>query len=295
MAHLDDTEIRRANFAFIRKAMSVPVLARDHEFELARRWRETNDQTALHQLVSAYTRMVVAMANRYRFYGLPLGDLIQEGNVGLMHAAARFEPSREVRFSTYATWWVRAQMQDFILRNWSIVRTGTTAAHKRLFFNLRRLRARINETGSGQLPGEAAARLARLLDVGVAEVQDMSARLSGADQSLNAPIDDNGTDQWQDQLVDSRPDPEHVTIDQRDSQTRLKWLAEALSELSVRERQIIHQRRLAEDEDAATLESLGSRLGVSKERVRQLEQRAMGKLRSALKRRVNETSDLFPV
>jgi RNA polymerase sigma-32 factor len=295
MAHLDDTEIRRANFAFIRKAMKAPVLAREHEFDLARRWRESGDQAALHQLVSAYTRMVIAIANRYRFYGLPIGDLIQEGNVGLMHAAARFEPSREVRFSTYATWWVRAQMQDFVLRNWSIVRTGTTAAHKRLFFNLRRLRARIEETPSGQLPAEAATRIARVLDVGVGEVQAMNTRLSRADQSLNAPIDENGTDQWQDLLVDSRPDPERVTIDQRDTRTRLKWLAEALEELSARERQIIHQRRLADDQDAATLELLGSRLGVSKERVRQLEQRAMLKLRNALERRISETSDLFPV
>jgi RNA polymerase sigma-32 factor len=186
-------------------------------------------------------------------------------------------------------------MQDYILRNWSVVRTGTTAAQKALFFNLRRLRAQIDRDGGGRLSDAAATQIARRLGVGVAEVTEMNARLSGGDQSLNAPLAEDGEQQWQDTLVDARPDPECVTIDRRDADIRLKWLADAMGELSARERHIIHERRLVEDEAAATLETLGSRLGVSKERVRQLEQRALNKLRVALQRRVSETADLFPI
>ena len=143
MAHIDDPETQRANLNYIKASMREPLLSRDHEFELAVRWREEGDEESLHELVRAYTRLVVATASKFRNYGLPMGDLVQEGNVGLMQAAARFEPGREVRFSTYAAWWIRSAMQDYILRNWSIVRTGTTAAQKSLFFNLRRLRARM--------------------------------------------------------------------------------------------------------------------------------------------------------
>src|SRR5579872_3574250 len=146
MAHIDDPDTQRANISFIKASMKEPLLSRDYEFALARKWREADDAHALHALVRAYTRLVVATAGRFRNYGLPMGDLVQEGNVGLMQAAARFEPERDVRFSTYAAWWIRSAMQDYVLRNWSIVRTGTTAAQKSLFFNLRRLRARIEET-----------------------------------------------------------------------------------------------------------------------------------------------------
>jgi RNA polymerase sigma-32 factor len=145
MAYIDDPATQKANLSFIKASMKEPLLSRGHEFELARRWRETGETAALHELVRAYTRLVVATAARFRNYGLPIGDLVQEGSVGLMQAAARFEPGREVRFSTYAAWWIRSAMQDYVLRNWSIVRTGTTAAQKALFFNLRRLRARIEE------------------------------------------------------------------------------------------------------------------------------------------------------
>src|SRR5438132_11297772 len=173
MAHIDDTDTQRANVAFIKSSMRAPILERDHEFELARRWRERGDQTALHELVTAYTRLVVATAAKFRHYGLPMGDLIQEGNLGLMQAAARFEPSREVRFSTYAAWWIRSQMQDFILRNWSIVRTGTTAAQKSLFFNLRRLRSRIDEAASGRLSRLSQEKIAKTLQVRVADVAEL--------------------------------------------------------------------------------------------------------------------------
>ncbi|ANC92375.1 RNA polymerase sigma-32 factor [Azospirillum lipoferum] len=295
MAYIDDPETQRANLSFIKASMREPLLSRDHEFDLARKWREGNDERALHQLVRAYTRLVVATASRFRNYGLPMGDLVQEGNVGLMQAASRFEPDREVRFSTYAAWWIRSAMQDYILRNWSIVRTGTTAAQKSLFFNLRRLRAKIDsatQNGSGApLTREGREWIAGELKVEVSEVEAMEMRLSGADQSLNTPVADGSDDDWQDFLADQRPSPEDVVIGMRDANTRSQWLAEALGELSPRERTIIRERRLREE--GATLEELGRELGVSKERVRQLEHRALLKLRQSMLKRVEDSDDLL--
>jgi RNA polymerase sigma-32 factor len=292
MAHIDDPETQRANLTFIKASMREPLLAREHEFDLARRWREEGDEKALHELVRSYTRLVVATAARFRNYGLPLGDLVQEGNVGLMQAAARFEPDREVRFSTYAAWWIRSAMQDYILRNWSIVRTGTTAAQKALFFNLRRLRARIEGAEvDGRLTQHGRDKIAEELGVGVDDVEAMEMRLSGVDQSLNAPVAEASEDEWQDFLADQRPSPEDVVIGMRDSRTRSKWLAEALGELSARERTIIAARRL--QEQGATLEELGRELGVSKERVRQLEHRALLKLRASIERRVKDHTELL--
>ncbi|HEX6102057.1 MAG TPA: RNA polymerase factor sigma-32 [Alphaproteobacteria bacterium] len=290
MAHIDDPNTQRANLAFIRSSMEAPLLTRDHEFDLARRWRERMDEAALHELILSYTRLVIATASRFRNYGLPMGDLVQEGNVGLMQAAARFEPERDVRFSTYAAWWIRSAMQDYILRNWSIVRTGTTAAQKSLFFNLRRLRARIEKASGGVMTPEGRASIAEALDVSLAEVEAMEARLSGADQSLNAPVGEEGEEEWQNSLADNRPGPEEVVIGLRDAATRSRWLNEALSELTQRERTIIDQRRLREE--AATLEELGRELGVSKERVRQLEHRAMQKLKQSMLRRAS-SADRF--
>lgn len=292
MAYIDDPETQKANLTFIKASMREPLLTRDHEFELARQWREDGNERSLHELVRAYTRLVVSTAARFRNYGLPMGDLVQEGNVGLMQAAARFEPDREVRFSTYAAWWIRSAMQDYILRNWSIVRTGTTAAQKSLFFNLRRLRAKIEDaSSSGQLTQAGREKIAEELQVEVAEVEAMEMRLAASDQSLNAPISDSSDDDWQDFLADHRPSPEDVVIGMRDAQTRSQWLAEALGELSPRERTIIRERRLRDE--GATLEELGKELGVSKERVRQLEHRAMMKLRESMMKRVEHFGDLL--
>lgn len=292
MAYIDDAVTQRANMNYIKASMRTPILSREREFELARRWHEDRDERALHALVSSYARLVVATASRFRNYGLPMGDLVQEGNVGLMQAAARFEPDREVRFSTYAAWWIRSAMQDYILRNWSIVRTGTTAAHKSLFFNLRRLRAKIGAASSaGALSDQAKAWIANELRVAVHDVEIMETRLSTSDQSLNAPISDSGEDDWQEFLADTRPSPEDVVIGMRDGQTRSRWLAEALGELSPREQTIIRQRRLVDE--GATLEELGRKLGVSKERVRQLEHRAMTKLRTSLLERAANDPDAF--
>jgi RNA polymerase sigma-32 factor len=269
-----------ADKRFLNRAMAAPLLEREHELDLARRWREKGDQRALHELCTAYMRLVVAIAARFRTYGLPMSDLVQEGNVGLMLAASRFEPERELRFSTYATWWIRSCVQDYILRNWSIVRTGTTAAQKSLFFNLRRLRALLRDPSDGGLSLENRALVAKTLRVGQADVDHMVSRLSAGDRSLNAPIGEDGDAEWQDLLPDAGPLPEDAMMVTRDRETRHAWLAQALSGLTDREKMIIHERRLVEE--GVTLESLGQKLGVSKERVRQIEHQAMRKLRSAL-------------
>jgi RNA polymerase sigma-32 factor len=191
MVHIDDSATRRANLGFIKASMRAPLLSRDREFALARRWREAGDTAALHELVRAYTRLVIAMAARFRSYGLPMGDLVQEGHVGLLQAAARFEPERDVRFSTYATWWIRSAMQDYVLRNWSIVRTGSTAAQKSLFFNLRRLRARLEELSGAPL-GEAGLLhllfISQGLDEGIIRAEQDSLRPDNADGDLIDPL-----------------------------------------------------------------------------------------------------------
>ena len=289
MAVSDTIDAQRASRHIIRESMSAPLLTREHELELATRWRTANDVKALHELTQAYMRLVISTAARFKNYGLPMSDLVQEGVVGLMQAAARFEPERDVRFSTYAAWWIRSAMQDFILRNWSVVRTGTTAAQKSLFFNLRRLRARIDDGRGGMMTDAGRAWIAEELDVGVHDVEEMEMRMTGGDQSLNATISPTGEDAWQDFLADERPDPEQVTAENHDGKARSRWLAQSLAELSERERTIIHERRLVEE--GKTLEELGVRLGISKERVRQIEHRALLKLKAAILKRVTDPSE----
>ena len=291
MAYIDDPQTQRANLKFIKTSMQEPLLSREIEYDPAKRWRDDRDEVALHKLVRAYTRLVISIASRFRNYGLPMGDLVQEGNVGLLQAAERFEPDRGVRFSTYASWWIRSAMQDFILRNWSIVRTGTTAAQKSLFFNLRRLRAQIDDIGGEQLSEESREFIANELKVNVHEVEAMEIRLNGGDQSLNAPVSDESEDSWQDFLADQRPSSEETVVSVQDGRTRARWLVEALRELPQREQTIIRKRRLTEN--GATLEELGRVLGVSKERVRQLEHRALTKLRKSISQRTDLPSDLM--
>jgi RNA polymerase sigma-32 factor len=290
MASGDTIDAQRANRRLIRDSMNAPLLSRDHELDLARKWRYDHDERALHELIKSYMRLVISTASRFRNYGLPLSDLVQEGVVGLMQAAARFEPERDVRFSTYAAWWIRSAMQDFILRNWSVVRTGTTAAQKSLFFNLRRLRAKIDDGSYGQLDDAGKSYIAQELEVDVTEVEAMEMRMMGGDQSLNASIGPSGEDAWQDFLADDRPSPEEVVSVTLDSRQRSRWLASSLAELSEREQTIIRERRLRED--GRTLEELGVRLGISKERVRQIEHRALQKLKAALLRKVKDPIEI---
>ncbi|HTJ02753.1 MAG TPA: RNA polymerase factor sigma-32 [Methylovirgula sp.] len=266
----------------VEAAKSAPFLEREEERALAVSWKEKRDERALHKLTQAHMRLVIALAVRFRHYGLPIADLIQEGHVGLLEAAARFDPEREVRFSTYATWWIRAAMQDYILRNWSIVRGGTSSAQKALFFNLRRLRAQLANTSGG---GTAIVfdRIAETLGVSRSDVEFMDSRLSVPDMSLNAPVSDSDPSvpsQRMDFLPDDGPLPDEIVAGNIDSDRRSGWLADAMAGLSQRELDILKERRLTEN--AATLESLGDRLGISKERVRQIENRALEKLRRAL-------------
>jgi RNA polymerase sigma-32 factor len=275
----------------VRSSMSRPLLTRDRELALARAWRDEENESALHELITSYGRLVAGMAVKFRNYGLPLADLIQEGNVGLMQAADRFEPERDIRFSTYASWWVRSAMQDYILRNWSIVRTGTTSSQKSLFFNLRRLRARIEGRTGKLLDDEGRKAIAAELKVPERDVHGMSARLSASDQSLNAPVAEETDLSWQDFLVDDRPTPEAYTIESKDDEIRAKWVKIALSDLPVREARIIQARLL--EEETLTLEALGEELGVSKERVRQLEKRALTKLRDRFRSSFKNPQELL--
>lgn len=266
----------------MRAAISAPYLERDEEHQLALRWSENQDQEALHKLTSAHMRLVISVAAKFRRYAISMSDLIQEGHIGLLEAAARFDPHREVRFSTYATWWIRASIQDFILRNWSIVRGGTSSSQKSLFFNLRRLRAKIASTGEPSNSYEMYMKLSDAIGVSVADVATMDARLSGSDMSLNMSVSDESETgaERQDYLVDEAPLPDATAERLIDTERRHGWLNDALEVLNERERMIIKRRRLSES--GATLEELGGKLGISKERVRQIESRALEKLRAAL-------------
>jgi len=270
-----------ARRSLMRAALSAPYLERDEEHDLAVRWKEYRDQEALHRITTAHMRLVISMAGKFRHFVLPLGDLIQEGHVGLLEAAARFEPDREVRFSTYATWWIRASIQDYILRNWSIVRGGTSSAQKALFFNLRRLRARLAQGTEMLSSASIYQQISTALGVSVSDVAMMDSRLSAPDTSLNAPlVDDGGSSDRMDFLVSGDPLPDQIAEEAIDVERRTEWLQRALGALNPRELKIIRERRL--QDDGATLESLGETMGISKERVRQIESRALEKLKSAL-------------
>ena len=270
----------RAGGNLMRAALDAPYLGREEEHDLALRWKEDGDQGALNRITTAHMRLAISMASRFRHFGLPLGDLIQEGHVGLLEAASRFEPERGVRFSTYATWWIRASIQDYILRNWSIVRGGTSSAQKALFFNLRRLRAKLAQ-GSEEVPASALhEEISVALGVSVSDVAMMDSRLSAPDTSLNAPVIEDGETNRMDFLVADDPLPDEAAEKAIDVERRHDWLHDALAVLDERELQIISERRLKDD--GATLESLGVSMGISKERVRQIESRALQKLRSAL-------------
>ncbi|MBO6826050.1 MAG: RNA polymerase factor sigma-32 [Sneathiella sp.] len=292
MSKNDATGTVKQNRAFISSVMSVPMLSREREFELARLWKEEEDEQALHELVTAYVRLVVSMASKFTHYGLPLSDLVQEGNIGLMQAASRFEPEREIRFSTYASWWIKSAMQDYILRNWSIVRSGTSATQKSLFFNLRWLRAKIQNPEEGKVSSEALKTIAEKLRVGLKDVENMSNRLASRDQSLNAPVSENGDDSVGDFLPDTLPNPEEMTMRSHDGRIRGRWLRTAMKELTDREQLIINERRL--NDDKVTLEALGVRLGITKERVRQIEHKAYEKLKLTVVRISQEEDTNLP-
>ncbi|PCI64194.1 MAG: RNA polymerase factor sigma-32 [Kordiimonadales bacterium] len=266
--------------------MRAPMLERQEEADLAISWQQERDEYALQKLTESHLRLAIASASKYRHYGLPTADLIQEGTVGLMEAAYRFETSREVRFSTYANWWVRAAVQDYVLRNWSIVRTGTTSAHKSLFFNLKRLKARMGVDPDRPLSFNARTTIADEMGVKLRDVEAMEGRMTANDRSLNAPVADESAQEWQDLLVSDAPQPEAVVMEKRDGNKKAELIEMAMKGLTDRETFIIRERQLKED--GVTLAVLGGQLGISKERVRQLEAQALGKLKQGLIRLVGD-------
>ncbi len=276
-----------------RQAMGAEMLDADTELALARAWRNDGDEKALHRLVNAYMRLAISMAGRYRRYGAPMPDLIQEAGVGLMKAAEKFDPDRGVRFSTYAVWWIKASIQDYVMRNWSMVRTGSTSSQKALFFNLRRVRARLErEAGaSGEVIDSHRLRemIAEEMRVPLRDVEMMDARLSGADFSLNAQQAGEEGREWVEALEDDAPQAAE-TVTRRADLTRARdWLADAMAALNARERMIIVERKLREE--PRTLESLGQELGLSKERIRQLEAQALGKLKRRLESKTGTAAE----
>jgi RNA polymerase sigma-32 factor len=275
---LDTTLVR-----FVEEAKRFPMLSPEREQELSRAWRDQRDREALRQLVGSHLRLVVKIARGFTGYGLPLADLVAEGNVGLMQAAEKFDPDRGFRFATYAMWWIRAAIQEYILHSWSLVKMGTTAAQKKLFFNLRKLKGQMEELDQGDLPPEAVTKIATELDVPEAEVIEMNRRLAGADNSLNALIGGTGADsdaEWLDMLPDEGPNQETLVGDRHELQQRRLMLDHALKKLNPRERDIIFERRLKDE--PSTLEELSHRYAVSRERIRQIEVRAFEKLQRAM-------------
>lgn len=268
---------------YLEEIRRFPMLQPDEEYMLAKRWREHSDSNAAHKLVTSHLRLVAKIAMGYRGYGLPIGEVISEGNIGLMQAVKRFEPEKGFRLATYAMWWIRASIQEYILRSWSLVKLGTTANQKKLFFNLRKAKSQISALEDGDLKPENAAAIATKLGVSETEVQEMNRRLSG-DASLNAPLRDEGEGEWQDWLVDESSNQEHILVESEETQNRRAALGEALLALNPREKRIFEARRLADD--PMTLEDLSAEFGISRERVRQIEVRAFEKVQQAARERV---------
>jgi len=265
---------------YLQDTRRYEYLTLDKEQALARRWREEGDAAALDRLVGSHLRLAFKLAKGFQGYGLPLSDLIAEGNLGLMQAAQKFDPDKGFRFSTYASWWVRAAIQEYVLHNWSLVKIGTTSAQKKLFFNLRRLKGRLQELESGDLTPDVVKTIATELDVPEAEVVDMNRRLK-TDSSLNVTIGDESDREWQDLLADERSNQETVLAETQERTRRLRFLKLGLDVLNDRERQILIARRLVDE--PLTLEELSQRFDVSRERIRQIETKAFQKVQRAVK------------
>jgi len=266
---------------YLQEIRRFPMLQADEEYMLAKRWREHDDPEAAHRLVTSHLRLVAKIAMGYRGYGLPLSELISEGNVGMMQAVKRFDPDRGFRLATYAMWWIRASIQEYILHSWSLVKIGTTAAQKKLFFNLRRLKGQIQAIEEGDLTPEHVAKIAKELDVPESDVVSMNRRLMAPDNSLNAPLRADGEGEWQDWLVDDEASQESKLGERQELGLRRDLLKHAMSHLTERERDILRERRLKEN--PTTLEELSAKYGISRERVRQIEVRAFEKLQKAIK------------
>jgi RNA polymerase sigma-32 factor len=267
---------------YLTEIRKFPMLAKDEEFMLAKAWKEHEDPQAAHRMVTSHLRLVARIAMGYRGYGLPIGEVISEGNVGLMQAVKKFEPDKGFRLATYAMWWIRASIQEYILRSWSLVKMGTTAAQKKLFFNLRKAKSAISAFQEGDLHPDQVSTIATKLGVLDSEVISMNRRLSGPDASLNAPLRADGESEWQDWLEDTNAVSQETQVAESQERTvRMSLLEAAMTELTDRERHILTERRLKDD--PTTLEELASQYGVSRERVRQIEVRAFEKLQKSMK------------
>lgn len=271
---------------YLQHIRKFPMLSPEEEQDLARRWVEQGDVQAAHKLVTSHLRLVAKIAMGYRGYGLPLNELISEGNVGMMQAVIRFDPSRGFRLATYSMWWIRAAIQEYILHSWSLVKMGTTAAQKKLFFNLRKLKGQMQAIEDGDLLPEHVTSIATRLNVPETDVIQMNRRIGNPDTSLNAPLREEGDGEWQDWLVDQDEGQESRLANTEEMDSRRELLAGAMETLSERERQILAERRLKEN--PTTLEHLSQRYGISRERVRQIEVRAFEKLQKSVKNAVIE-------
>lgn len=281
----------QADLAFFRELMKIPMLTRQKEREYAMAWHLHKDEKALHALTTPHMRLVVSIALRFRHHGLPLNDLIQEGNVGLMQAADRFDPNRDIRFSVYAKWWIRSHIQNFVLRNWSIVRTGSTLAQKQLFFNLRRLRAQIDTVASHVMSNEDRQKIAQELKVQFKDVIDMENRLAARDLSLSIPAYGLDAEDWGETIPDDRDTPEHEVLQKSNSSALQQCLKTIMFCLNKREKQIINSRHLSES--PSTLSSLSEELNISKERIRQLENKALRKMRYHMRHNIHNAKDIL--
>ena len=280
MAIAKNINLNKLDRKFLNDSMKEPMLSREEERELAEAWVFRNDKKAMHKIIRAYSKLVIAFSMKFKNYGLPVNDLVQEGHIGLMQAMAKFEPNRDIRFSTYASWWIRSAIQDYVLKNWSIVRTGTTASQKALFFSLRRLKLELSKYSKNE--EEIRSEVAKKLNIKVTDVENMENRFIHEDKSLNAKVSDDYNQEFGNFIVDENSLNEVDIVNRLDLARKRSWFKSAMRELGIRESQIIALRHLSDD--PLTLEKLGELFKISKERVRQIENRAIKKLKSLVRK-----------
>ena len=291
MSIAKNINLNKLDRKFLNDSMKEPMLSRDEEKKLAEAWVFNSDKKAMHKIIRAYSKLVIAFSMKFKNYGLPVTDLVQEGHIGLMQAMAKFEPNRDIRFSTYASWWIRSAIQDYVLKNWSIVRTGTTASQKALFFSLRRLKLELSKYSKNE--EEVRSKVAKKLNIKVADVENMENRFIHEDKSLNAKVSDDYNQEFGNFIVDENSLDELDIVNRLDLARKRSWFKKAMRELGIRESQIIALRHLSDD--PLTLEKLGQLFKISKERVRQIENRAIKKLKSLVRKLSSKESRMLKI
>ncbi len=291
MAIAKNINLNKLDRKFLNDSMKEPVLSRDEEKKLAEAWVFKGDKKAMHKIIKAYSKLVIAFSMKFKNYGLPVNDLVQEGHIGLMQAMAKFEPNRDIRFSTYASWWIRSAIQDYVLKNWSIVRTGTTASQKALFFSLRRLKLELSKYSKNE--EEVRSKVAKKLNIKVADVENMENRFIHEDKSLNAKVSDDYNQEFGNFIIDENCLNESDIVNRLDLARKRSWFKKAMRELGIRESQIIALRHLSDD--PLTLEKLGQLFKISKERVRQIENRAIKKLKALVRKLSSKESSMLKI